>query len=637
MCTQPEDSLATPRLDRLAGPARALAWSALGATAALLLLPKLLLVEYCNDRLWTGYGVADLPALLMQDVLLALLAVTLGAVLLRRPTTLRLAAGLGGVILAATWLMLDCRVRQLYHRPLDAGLVSYTVQNFHDLESGEELFFRHKAGFGATFRRLFALVMVAIAVGAFTAGVALARAGGLGKVHWRLPLALALGLALVASRAPRHTYRLEENVLVAPLVALLRKDAEDLSRVQELAARCDQPEEPLAGVLARSERRLLAGERPFENVIVFVLESVRWKDLALDGNGPTPTPALRRLAHAGVCARTRVSIPHSSKAHYALLTGRHPSPGIEMLEAHGERSSLFRALARRDAATWVFSTAFLGFENLGGMYDALGVDRRIEIIAQGGTASSFGGSDEELLGRPVELLAGSPRPFAAMFVTVAPHYPYDYPGKPAGAPADRESYLRSLAYADSVLARLLDRLDARGLLEDTLVVAVADHGESFGEHGTFVHNNGLFEEEALVPLVLWAKGGRLRQERVLEARQIDVAPTVADLLGLDDPEWTVQGQSILRQPGPGPAYLASFFDRVAMGLVEGDTKWLFEPQSGRVRRYDLTADPEELAPLTPDPAEAARVIERLEAFAAHQRLSFAREPALARRAPPDPP
>lgn len=605
--------------------ARRLAWTGLAATAAFLLVPKLVLVEYCNRRLWTTYGTADYPGLLAQDLLLGLTAALLGALLLRRASQQRLALGLGCTILVAGWLLLDCRVRQLYHRPLDPTLVSYTLSNFQDLESGQELFFRHAAGFGFTFRRLFALVMVATAVCAFATGTALARAGGLGRVPWRPLLAAALGLLLLASRVPRHTYRLEENVLVAPLVGLLRPAKDDLSRLEALAARCDQPEEPLARALG-GPRVLLPDARPFENVIIYVLESVRWKDLALDGDGPTPAPALRRLAREGLCARTWVSIPHSSKAHYALLTGRHPHPGIEMVETQGERTSIIRALRRRGARTWVFSAAFLGFENLNGMYDGLGFDAQVEIIEKGGAASSFGGSDEGLLGRPVELLAAGERPFAAMFVTVAPHYPYDYPGKPKDAPADRDSYLRSLAYADGVLERLLARLDAAGLLERTLVVAVADHGEAFGEHGTFVHNNGLFEEEAVVPLVLWAKDGRLRDAQVHRARQVDVAPTIADLLGAEDPGWTVQGRSLLRHPAPGPAYLASFFDGVALGLVEGERKWLYEPASRRVVRYDLASDPDEQAPVLPDPAEGARVVERLEAFSAYQRLSFARTP-----------
>ena len=66
-----------------------------------------------------------------------------------------------------------------------------------------------------------------------------------------------------------------------------------------------------------------------------------------------------------------------------------------------------------------------------------------------------------------------------------------------------------------MLEPFLAGLRERKLLDDTLVVIVGDHGESFGEHGSYVHNNSLYEEETTVPLIFWSVDGRLRHDETL--------------------------------------------------------------------------------------------------------------------------
>ena len=51
----------------------------------------------------------------------------------------------------------------------------------------------------------------------------------------------------------------------------------------------------------------------------------------------------------------------------------------------------------------------------------------------------------------------------------------------------RHLYGRSVAYADDWLGRLLETLDGRGLLDETLVIATSDHGENLGENRLFGH------------------------------------------------------------------------------------------------------------------------------------------------------
>ncbi|MEZ4653873.1 MAG: sulfatase [Candidatus Eisenbacteria bacterium] len=104
-------------------------------------------------------------------------------------------------------------------------------------------------------------------------------------------------------------------------------------------------------------------------------------------------------------------------------------------------------------------------------------------------------------------------------------------------------YDEVIAFTDREIGRLLDGLDEAGMLENALVVLLADHGDEFGEHGYLFHANPVPTEPLTrVPLVFWAPG-RVPAETVIDesARQIDVLPTVLAMAGLPVPE-SVEGR-----------------------------------------------------------------------------------------------
>lgn len=73
---------------------------------------------------------------------------------------------------------------------------------------------------------------------------------------------------------------------------------------------------------------------------------------------------------------------------------------------------------------------------------------------------------------------------------------------PAEVAAERDAYDASVAYLDRQIGLLLDSLDARGDLRNTLVIVAGDHGEQFGEHGLFTHGNSLYVQTLRVPLIV---------------------------------------------------------------------------------------------------------------------------------------
>ncbi len=576
------------------------------SVAAVLVLPKLLLLEYSNRRMGPRHGLGAGCLILAQDLVLAsaiLAAVAASGFGSTIPTA---AAGFlvtGALLLL---LLLDARVRQFFQRPADMALVRYVLANRSGISSGSRIFFALDGGWNVRFGLLTILAEASLAL--LWLGSALrgqyAHGGGTHGFASLALVGLPSAFCFLAILCPRYRHRIEENVMVAPLVNLLRPRRPSL-RLATPAAHLEQSQAALARAVRRDGRTRACAMPRFENLVLVALESVRWLGLGLEGDGPTVGPVLRQRAREGLLARCYASVPHTSKSYYAILAGRHPPQGIEMREARVPRhESLLWSLREASAIrTYCFSSQFLGFEDTRGLLRALGVEHCMEMRdlarARGMAAeapSSFGTRDDLLADEPAEILARERRPFAALFLPLAAHYPYEYPGKPKEGDDGIGSYWRSVGHCDAFLQRLLDRLGSRHLLERTLLVILGDHGESFGEHGMFLHNNSMYEEEVATPLVFWAAGGQLEQAGTVVAQQVDVAPTIADLMGLRDVEFGATGESLLRRERQGPIMMASFFDGVARALVMDGRKYIHYPSSGELLMLDLVRDSSELRP-----------------------------------------
>ncbi len=100
--------------------------------------------------------------------------------------------------------------------------------------------------------------------------------------------------------------------------------------------------------------------------------------------------------------------------------------------------------------------------------------------------------------------------------------------------------------ADDMIRQIVQLLEDRGYMEDSLVVILGDHGEGLGEHGNILHSLLLYQEHIHIPLLVWDKEPERYRNGVF-ATQIDVAPTVLDRLGLPVPaSW--RGRSMLDPP-----------------------------------------------------------------------------------------
>ena len=97
----------------------------------------------------------------------------------------------------------------------------------------------------------------------------------------------------------------------------------------------------------------------------------------------------------------------------------------------------------------------------------------------------------------------------------------------------RDSYDNCIAYLDGRLGELFDVLQRRGVLDRTLVIVTADHGEDLGEHGLFDHGESLYRPEVRVPLLIVLPARSQFSGVVSKVVSLrDLPATIVELVGL---------------------------------------------------------------------------------------------------------
>lgn len=178
----------------------------------------------------------------------------------------------------------------------------------------------------------------------------------------------------------------------------------------------------------------------------------------------------------------------------------------------------------------------------------------------------------ETTDRALAWLSEQAGPFFLWVHYFDPHDPQVMPPKPYFAQYEEQwralpnhqELLRAVydvetSFMDEQLGRIVDALEARGELEHTVVVVVADHGEGLGDHDWWTHGI-LYQEQIRVPLLLVAPSLPAGRRVDPVVRTIDIVPTVAELVGLDAPRGVRWGGRslvpLVRDPGRDPGWIA---------------------------------------------------------------------------------
>jgi len=178
-------------------------------------------------------------------------------------------------------------------------------------------------------------------------------------------------------------------------------------------------------------------------------------------------------------------------------------------------------------------------------------------------------------------------------------------------------YDGGLAFVDREVGFLRRTLEQAGRWDRMLVIITADHGEGLREHGWIGHMKQVHEEAAHVPLIVHYPAGQgSRGTSVNEVVSLlDLAPTIADALGVAVPEGTFVGRSLLRG-GPGTRVVTRNTDLVpTYGVTDGRYRLIFQAADRAQQLYDVLADPAETHDLADaQPAWAAAQRQALQRF-----------------------
>jgi arylsulfatase A-like enzyme/Tfp pilus assembly protein PilF len=299
-----------------------------------------------------------------------------------------------------------------------------------------------------------------------------------------------------------------------------------------------------AGVLTWQRQRPRAQAPARLNLLLVTLDTTRADRLGCYGYAAGRTRRLDQLAAEGVrFERAYATAPITLPSHASMLTGLYPFE-------HGVRNngnfylpdrfdSIATVLKRAGYHTAAFVSSFIldrryglarGFDTYDDHME--GVQRQVLALE----AERRGDRTALALSRWLEAYAVKPdAPFFAWLHLYDPHEPYT-PPPPFREVFASNPYDGEIAFDDAALASILDKLQALGLLGQTVVAVMGDHGESLGDHGEETHSMFVYESAVRVPFLLWRPGllpsGRVVAEAV---RGIDLAPTVLEILGVPPP------------------------------------------------------------------------------------------------------
>jgi arylsulfatase A-like enzyme len=300
----------------------------------------------------------------------------------------------------------------------------------------------------------------------------------------------------------------------------------------------------------RSARRLLllaalAGgcappSPPATSLLLITLDTTRADHLGPWGYAPARTPTLEGVAAEGVVfERAYSAVPETLPSHSTMLTGLYPpSHGVRLnlsFKLPGEATTLAERLEARGFDTGAVVAA-------GVLDDRFGLDQgfgRYRGPASGSRPQEL--SAEEVTRLALEVADGFSRDRYFLWAHYYdPHSPFEpkppFEATEGTAPESVELYDLEIAYMDHWVGELLAGLEERGMLEQTAVIVVGDHGESLREHGETYHTLFIYDATQHVPLIVKAPSAPAGLRVAEPVSVVDVFATALSLLGIEPPE-----------------------------------------------------------------------------------------------------
>lgn len=382
-------------------------------------------------------------------------------------------------------------------------------------------------------------------------------------------------------------------------------------------------------------------ESSSENVVIILLESIRFDATTPYTASLDTTPTLARIAREGArVEHAYVALPHTTKALVSVLSGFPPDirrPLSETTDVGVPATGIATLLKSVGYDSAYFHSAFGDFENNDVLIHSLGYDTYISserLDKKSFESPNYLGLEDRAMTAPIMQwvdgqLEGTPRaaarqagtgqpttsavlppgtpspqkPFLLTVLTLTSHHDYqvptNFPSREYEGSPRWNGYLNSVRYVDTFVGELLAEFEKRNLMDNTLFVFLGDHGEGHGEHGRKGHDQIMYEEGIRIPLLLYHKR-TLAPGTVIDGTRwnIDVLPTIIDLLGLQVDSGKFEGYS-LRSPADAPPiqgrviYSSCWIEDQCISRMWEHKKYIHYYGKQKDEYFDLTADPRE--------------------------------------------
>lgn len=382
-----------------------------------------------------------------------------------------------------------------------------------------------------------------------------------------------------------------------------------------------------------------AADRP--NILFISLDTTRADHLTPYGYERRTSPRLKQLADEGVLfERAYAPTSTTGPTHATWFTGLYPIEHAVLKNGHTlatRYDTLAEALQEAGYDTAAVISSFVldgkfGYDQGFAYYDdaikqnesAVNVDEFEGHAVEHGFDRRARYTTEQALAW-LNQREESDGPFFFLAHYFEPHYPYKPPLRFVRQFVSRSQtrleqlialYDASLLHTDEEVGRLLDAMASRGLLENTLIVVLGDHGEGLGDHGVMLHGRNVHEEQVLVPFIVnWPDviNEPRRIKTPVASRDVyAMLMTVAKLDGTQEPNDLL---NVLRNPKAKPEEAPIFLyrrhyaknDKNADGahgehfaVVAKGWKYIHGPAEKLEQLFNLQSDPQELTNLVND-------------------------------------
>jgi phosphoglycerol transferase MdoB-like AlkP superfamily enzyme len=351
-----------------------------------------------------------------------------------------------------------------------------------------------------------------------------------------------------------------------------------------------------------------------KNVVLITVESLSAEYLGAYGSTQNLTPRLDQIAKEGLqFDKLFATGTRTVRGLDALSIGIPPIPGQAIVHRqHNDHlATVGEFLEAQGFATMFIYGGYGYFDNMNAYFrgnDYRVIDRTDFDDSTIASENIWGVADESLFDNTLKVLdqtVASGKPFFTHIMTTSNHRPYTFPDGRIDLPqGHREGAVK---YTDYAIGRFIEQAKAKPWFKDTLFVIVADHCASVAG------KTQLPVDKYHIPLIFYAPDMLKPGHYTRIASQIDVPPTLLDLLGAKGDDHFF-GQSLFEaQHEPARAFISNYQE---LGYYKNDTLTVLSPKR-QVEAFAIDPVTYEAKPRSID-----RVLEQ-EAIAYYQTSSVA--------------